>query len=187
MLTPGSGQRAADAGAVGYGSDAARGDGSSVDVGLLDPTTGLLSVSAWEVVLDHEAARLTRYNRPVSIVAVEVEGLEALSRALGDAIAINHVRAVAEILRRLTSPPDVVARADDGVFLVLLIEAAEAARLDFVKRLRAACDLWLEAAHPGTRLAVHAVSPNATQSLGVAVRVALEGVRAASSRAYPSV
>lgn len=159
--------------------------GSSPHAGLVDPITGLWSVELWEVVLNHEAARLARYRRPVSIVAVEIEGLDELSGAFGVDVAINHVRAVAEILRRLTSPPDVVARSDRGPFLVLLAEADETARLAFVKRLRADCDPWLEAARPGTRLAIHAVSPSAAQTLDVAVRVALDGVRVLPWRARP--
>ncbi|HEY8819114.1 MAG TPA: hypothetical protein VIM25_09885, partial [Candidatus Limnocylindrales bacterium] len=74
----------------------------------VDPNTGVWSASVWDAVVSHEAARLRRYRRPVSVVAVAIERVDGLADALGARVAENYVRAVASILRRLTSPPDFV-------------------------------------------------------------------------------
>jgi diguanylate cyclase (GGDEF)-like protein len=175
MTTPGS-ARPPDPGVGLDASDRASVEDPSVEPRFVDPNTGVWSASVWDAVVSHEAARLTRYRRPVSVVAVAIEGVDGLADALGALVADNYVRAVASILRRLTSPPDLVARSDDGPFLVLLLGADEPARLDFARRLRAECDPWLEAALPGTRLSIHGASLDAEQTFDVAVRIALDGV-----------
>jgi diguanylate cyclase (GGDEF)-like protein len=182
MRTTGTG-RPRGAGASFDASDRTGLDAASIEVGSLDPSTGVWSASVWNAVVGHEAARLTRYRRPVSVVAVAIEHLDRLAEALGAHVADNYVRAVASILRQLTTPPDLVARSADGPFLVLLAEANEPARLDFARRLRAECDPWLEGAQPGTRLSIAGASLDAEQSFDVAVRVALDAVLARPRRA----
>jgi diguanylate cyclase (GGDEF)-like protein len=181
MITPGS-DRSPESGVGFEPSDRASVEASSAESTFIDPNTGVWSASVWDVVISYEAARLARYRRPVSIVAVAIDRVDELADALGARVADNYVRAVASILRRLAPAPDLVARSEDGPFLVLLAEADEPARLDFARRVRAECDPWLEAALPGTRLSIEGASLDAQQSLDVAVRAALDGVLARPRR-----
>jgi GGDEF domain-containing protein len=182
MVTPGSDHPPEDD--PGFDpSDRDSVDGSFVEAGSIDPTTGVWSASVWDAVISHEAARLKRYRRPVSVVAIAIERVDGLVDALGSRVAGNYVRAVAATLGRLTAPPDLVARSDDGPFLVLLAGADEPTRLDFARRLQAECDPWLEAAQPGTRLSIQGATLDPEQTFDVAVRIALDAIRSPGSRA----
>ena len=64
--------------------------------------------------------------------------------------------ALADTIRRLARSADHVARLGPGRFAVLLPETDEVAAINYVERVRRACDLWLEsgamALTPGHRL-----------------------------------
>ncbi len=134
-----------------------RGAGDSsrdVDAMLLDPTTGLESPLAWRHTLDDEFTRLARYHRQATLILVELDGFDRLIDRLGEAAGARVVLATARTLRAEARAADRVARLGRGRFAILLPETDEVSAVNFVERIRSACDRWLEAGEIALRLAI---------------------------------
>jgi len=139
---------------------------------LVDPPTGLDSPLFWSHAIHAESARTVRYGRPATVVLAELDGLERLVDRFGQDAADRLVLAVAAAIRRDTRSADRVARLGPGEFGVLLPETDEVQAINFVERVRAATDLWLEAGAVAVRLAIGWANVGADQSLEVALHVA---------------
>lgn len=123
-----------------------------------DPTTdgltGLLVPSAWSRVVADEDARIRRYHRPATIVVIELEGLDKLAERMGPGSIERIVPAVADTLRRGAREADHIARLGTGRFAVLMPETDEVLAINYVERVRRACELWLEAGAVALHLAI---------------------------------
>jgi diguanylate cyclase (GGDEF)-like protein len=139
---------------------------------LVDPPTGLDSPLFWSHAIHAESARTVRYGRPATVVLAELDGLERLVDRFGQDAADRLVLAVAAAIRRDTRSADRVARLGPGEFGVLLPETDEVQAINFVERVRATTDLWLEAGAVAVRLAIGWANVGADQSLEVALHVA---------------
>lgn len=140
--------------------------------GLLDPLTGLDGPVAWERGLRDEDARLARYRRATTVVLIELDGLRRLTDRFGQEPAARLLPAVADALRREARGADHVARLGWARFGVLLPETDEIQAINYVERVRASCDRWLESGAVALRLAIGWASPAATAGLDAALRVA---------------
>ena len=113
---------------------------------------------------------------PLTVIAVDVDHLhhvnDTWSRATGDAV----LRAVAAVLRAQSRPQDVLARADDDLFVVALGGPVSTTRALLVaERLRAAIE-----GHPWAGLGD---GLRVTASIGVAARAPDESLDDALARA----
>jgi diguanylate cyclase (GGDEF)-like protein/putative nucleotidyltransferase with HDIG domain len=104
----------------------------------LDALTGLPGRAALLAEATRVLATRQSTTRPTALLALDVDGMAALDARLGRAGGDALLQGVAEILSRHTRASDVVARAGDDRFLVLLpdLDATEAVRM--AERLRAA-------------------------------------------------
>ena len=139
-----------------------------------DVLTGLLLQSEWNRVLIDEAARIDRYGRPATVVFVELDGLERLTGVLGPGAADRILPALADVLGRQARGSDHVARLGAGRFGVLLTETGEVEAVNYVERVRAACELWLESGAIAMRLAIGWAAPPLDGSLEDAFLLAQE-------------
>ena len=139
-----------------------------------DALTGLLSANRWARVVADEDARIRRYRRAATIVMIELDGLDRLTARLGDAAGERLIPAVADTIRRLAREADVVARLGDGRFAVLLPETDEIQAINYVERVRRACDMWLESGAVALRLAMGWASAAGEDGLQDAGRLATE-------------
>jgi diguanylate cyclase (GGDEF)-like protein len=139
-----------------------------------DALTGLLSANRWARVVADEDARIRRYRRAATIVMIELDGLDRLTARLGDAAGERLIPAVADTIRRLARETDVVARLGDGRFAVLLPETDEIQAINYVERVRRACDMWLESGAVALRLAMGWASAAGEEGLQDAGRLATE-------------
>jgi len=139
-----------------------------------DALTGLLGPQAWGRIVADEDARVRRYRRPATIVMVDLDGLDRLIERLGDAAAERLIPAVADTIRRHAREADFVARLDTGRFAILLPETDEVRAINYVERVRRACDLWLESGAVALRLAIGWASASGDDSLHDAGRAATE-------------
>ncbi len=130
-----------------------------------DTLTGLLLQAEWNRVLIDEAARIDRYGRPATVVFVELDGLERLTGVLGPGAADRVLPALADVLGRQARSADYVARLGPGRFGILLIETGEVEAVNYVERVRAACELWLESGAIAMRLAFGWAAPPLDGSL----------------------
>ncbi len=141
-----------------------------------DVLTGLLLPAEWNRILADEDARVRRYGRPATIVLIELDGLDRLIRALGQGAGDRVTRAVADTLSRHARSADQLARIDLGRFGVYLPETGEVEAVNYVERVRSACDLWLESGAIALQLAIGWAAPPADGSLADAVAVAEERI-----------
>ena len=145
---------------------------------LMDPVTGLESHFAWERELRNENARLRRYGRPYTIVVAELDGLDRLADRVGAEAAGRIIPAIGQVLRRQAREPDHVARTGPARFQVLLVETDEVRAINYVERVRAACDVWLQAGAVALQLSFGWASPGPDADTDAALLVAEERLQA---------
>ena len=152
-----------------------------------DALTGLLSASRWGRIVADEDARVRRYRRPATIVMIELDGLERLVERLGRRGRSSGscppwpTRSGASPARPTTS-----LALEPGRFAVLLPETDEVQAINYVERVRRACDLWLESGAVALRLAIGWASASGDDSLLDAGRLATERMYAEIRRGRPS-
>jgi diguanylate cyclase (GGDEF)-like protein len=120
----------------------------------IDGLTGLLAPTAWARMVNDEDARVRRYHRAATIVIIELEGLDKLAERMGPGAIERIVPAVADTMRRGAREADHIARLGTGRFAVLMPETDEVLAINYVERIRRACELWLEAGAVALHLAI---------------------------------
>lgn len=155
---PGSSQAPAslalDAAAPSFPARGAAPNGSGHAPSSTDPATGLDLASSWSRWLNEEHARVRRFHRPATIVLVELAGLDRLAERLGDEAAQRLIPPIAITMRRHARATDHLARLGPTRFGALLTETDEIRAINYVERVRAACDIWLEAGAVTLRLSI---------------------------------
>lgn len=151
----------------------------------IDPETGLASPLSWSMAITIEEARSGRYGRPVSVVIAELDGFERLIELFGAEAADRLIPPVADALRRNARAADRVARLGRTRFGVLLVETDEIRAINYVERVRTACDLWLEASAIALRLSIGWASPATDGDLRSAVRIAEDRMHREQHRPAP--
>jgi diguanylate cyclase (GGDEF)-like protein len=118
------------------------------------PVPEMASPSSWASWLAEEGARAARYQRPATIVFVELAGLERLADRVGRAAADRLIPPVASTIDRHARAADRLARLSPTRFGVLLVETDEVSAINYVERIRSNCDVWLAAGAVSLRLSV---------------------------------
>jgi diguanylate cyclase (GGDEF)-like protein len=119
-----------------------------------DPETGFDLGPSWARWLGEEEARIRRYHRPATIVLVELSGFDRLAERFGDDAAQRLIPPIATTLRRNARATDHLARLGPTRFGAILTETDEIRAINFLERVRSACDVWLEAGAVMLRLSV---------------------------------
>ena len=148
----------------------------------IDPLTGLDTLLAWERMLADENARYVRYRRPMSVVVAEIDGLSRLVERFGAEPARRVVPAVGDAMRRSARRTDRVAHVGGGRFLALLPETDEVAAINYVERVRVACERWLESGAVALHLSIGWASPTPVGEIDTALRAAEERMYAERRR-----
>ncbi len=139
-----------------------------------DRLTGLLDPATFTRLVVAEDLRVHRYHRSATIVIFELGGLDRLIARLGPDAADRVVPALADTMRRLARSVDHVARLAPGRFGVLLPETDEVAAINYVERVRRACELWLESGAIALTLAAGWAGTDGDPTLVEAQRLATE-------------
>jgi diguanylate cyclase (GGDEF)-like protein len=142
-----------------------------------DSLTGLLDSRAFREVLANEDAREQRYGRPATVVVFELDGLSKIIDRLGSTTGDRIEVALADTIARLARRADYVTRLEPGRYGVLLPETDEVAAINYVERIRRACDLWLESGAIAMRLAIGWASTGGDIQLAAAIRTATDRMR----------
>jgi diguanylate cyclase (GGDEF)-like protein len=142
------------------------------DVDHADPTTGFEGPAAWTRRLNEENARVQRYGHPATIVLVELGGLDRLAERLGSAAAERLIPPIATTMRRNARSADCLARLSPTRFAALLPYTDEVRAINFVERVRSACDVWLEAGAVSLRLSIGWAEISKTQPVDPAILAA---------------
>jgi diguanylate cyclase (GGDEF)-like protein len=161
--------------------------GPTVDEGPLDEPQhdghrSLLDAGAFDAIVAHEDAREERYRRPTTVVVLELDGLDRLIERLGTDAADRIEPDVADTLAKLARRADYVARLGPGRFAVLMPETDEIVAINYVERIRQACDQWLESGAIAMRLAIGWASTAGSASVTTAMQVAVDRLHAEMRR-----
>ena len=139
-----------------------------------DQLTGLLLPAEWNRIVADEDARIGRYGRSATIVIIELDGLDRLTSVLGQDAGDRVLPAVADTLSRNARGADHLARLGPSRFGILLPETGEVEAVNYVERVRQACDLWLESGAIALRLAIGWASPTTETTLADALTLATD-------------
>ena len=102
-----------------------------------DPMTGLPSRGHFMINLRQEVARARRYDRPLSLVVVDIDEFTEFNAKYGQTAGDHALQDAAKILRRVVRDSDFLARSGGDEFVVILPETDAAGGRVFAERLRA--------------------------------------------------
>jgi diguanylate cyclase (GGDEF)-like protein len=157
--------------------------GSSPTTSRTDSLTGLLTLNDWNRIVADEDARVNRYGHPATVVIIELDGFDRLVANLGREAGDRILPALADTLSRNARGADHLARIAPTRFGILLPETDEVVAINYIERVREACDLWLESGAIALHLSIGWASPGPDSTLAVAVARAQERMFAEQRRA----
>ena len=103
-----------------------------------DALTGLNNRGEFQRQLEDEVERSRRYNRPFSLLILDIDHFKNINDSYGHPAGDEVLRALAARLREQSRPVDQVARYGGEEFVVILTETAGEGALAVAERLRAA-------------------------------------------------
>ncbi len=148
-----------------------------------DSLTGLLVAKEWNRIVADEDARVNRYRHPATAVIIELDGFDRLVANLGPEAGDRVLPALADTLSRNARGADQLARIGPTRFGILLPETDEIVAINYIERVREACDLWLASGAIALHLSIGWASPGPDSSLAVAIARAQERMFAEQRRA----
>jgi diguanylate cyclase (GGDEF)-like protein len=101
-----------------------------------DEVTGLYNRRFFSIRLEEEMQRHRRFNHPVSVVLLALDGFKAVNDELGHAVGDETLRDVAQILVKHSRGINVVSRYGGDEFVVLLVETSKAGARLYADRIR---------------------------------------------------
>jgi diguanylate cyclase (GGDEF)-like protein len=106
------------------------------ELSFTDDVTGLYNRRFFAMRLDDEVSRYSRFNRPLSVVMLDVDDFEAVHDDLGREAGDETLRTVGHVLQRQSRSMDVVSRYGGDAFAVLLVETGKDGALLYAERVR---------------------------------------------------
>src|ERR671936_2893977 len=101
-----------------------------------DEVTGLYNRRFFSLRLEEELSRYRRFNHPVSVVLLDLDGFKSVNDSLGHAVGDDTLRDVAQILMKHSRGINVVSRYGGDEFAVLLVETSKAGACLYAERIR---------------------------------------------------
>jgi len=138
--------------------------------GWEDPISGLNGPDFWQRVLVAEVSRSLRYRCPLTIVVVELSGLDELASAWGPDVARHTLREASQGVLRTSRSSDYCTRIGVSRVGVVLTETDEIAAINFVERVREAVPKRLPRGADSLRLGFGWASPKPGESADKVVR-----------------
>lgn len=157
----------------------------AVDPATDAPFTRLETRIAWMEALRRESARQARYRRHTAVVVLAVEA--SARPVTSDPWVTRVMGPVAHALRRGLRETDLVTRASDGRFYVLMPETTAREAMRVADRVIADCRVWLTAMDAPVRLrsAVVAASNDVTVEDALDRAIATLGGASRTARVEP--
>jgi diguanylate cyclase (GGDEF)-like protein len=101
-----------------------------------DEVTGLYNRRFFSIRLEEEVSRYRRFNHPVSVVLLDLDGFKAVNDGLGHAAGDETLRGMAEILLKHSRGINVISRYGGDEFAILLVETSKAGAWLYADRIR---------------------------------------------------
>ena len=107
-----------------------------------DEVTGLYNRRFFSIRLEEEVSRYRRFNHPVSVVLLDLDGFKAVNDDLGHASGDETLRAMADILLKQSRGINVICRYGGDEFAVLLVETSKSGARLYADRIRYVLSTW---------------------------------------------
>jgi diguanylate cyclase (GGDEF)-like protein len=101
-----------------------------------DEVTGLYNRRFFSLRLEEELSRYRRFNHPVSVVLLDLDGFKAVNDDFGHTVGDATLREIAQILMKHSRGINVVSRYGGDEFAVLLVETSKAGARLYADRIR---------------------------------------------------
>src|SRR5205814_8730608 len=101
-----------------------------------DEVTGLYNRRFFSLRLEEEISRFRRFNHPVSVVVLDLDGFKSVNDEFGHAVGDETLRDVGQILMKHSRGINVVSRYGGDEFAVLLVETSKAGAQLYADRIR---------------------------------------------------
>ena len=125
-----------------------------------DDLTGLLNMRAFNLVLEKEIARVTRYAQPFTVIMVDVDGLKGVNDRHGHTAGSRLIRIIAQSIQDCVRTSDVLARYGGDEFVIMMAHTSTEHARTAAERIRAAIN--------NTSFDVKGVRIASTVSVGIA-------------------
>jgi diguanylate cyclase (GGDEF)-like protein len=101
-----------------------------------DEVTGLYNRRFFSLRLEEEISRFRRFNHPVSVVVLDLDGFKSVNDEFGHAVGDETLRDIAQILMKHSRGINVVSRYGGDEFAVLLVETSKTGARLYAERIR---------------------------------------------------
>jgi len=101
-----------------------------------DDVTGLYNRRFFSLRLEEEISRFRRFNHPVSVVLLDLDGFKSINDEFGHAVGDETLREIAQILMKQSRGINVVSRYGGDEFAILLVETSKAGARLYADRIR---------------------------------------------------
>ena len=101
-----------------------------------DEVTGLYNRRFFSLRLEEEISRFRRFNHPVSVVVLDLDGFKSINDEFGHAVGDETLRDIAQILMKHSRGINVVSRYGGDEFAVLLVETSKTGARLYAERIR---------------------------------------------------
>ena len=101
-----------------------------------DEVTGLYNRRFFSIRLEEEISRYRRFNHPVSVVLLDLDGFKEVNDRMGHAAGDETLRDIAQILLKHSRGINVISRYGGDEFAVLLVETPKAGARLYADRIR---------------------------------------------------
>ncbi|HEU4769804.1 MAG TPA: diguanylate cyclase [Pyrinomonadaceae bacterium] len=108
------------------------------EAAFTDHLTGLANRRRFERQLEREVGRVMRFDRPFSLLMIDIDNFKNLNDTFGHDAGDDAIRRISRVLREGTRGIDLASRIGGEEFAVLLVETALSAALEVAERLRVA-------------------------------------------------
>jgi len=117
-----------------------------------DPLTGVLNRRSLSERLEAEHERWLRHARPMSLLLIQLGGLEQVAAKHGHSVANRLFTQLAEAVAKVLRPTDVLGRWDNDTLMVVLPETDEIEARRLAARVREAADLATVSTDDGAKV-----------------------------------
>src|SRR3989441_6602066 len=101
-----------------------------------DEVTGLYNRRFFSLRLEEEISRFRRFNHPVSVVVLDLDGFKTINDEFGHAVGDETLRDIGQILMKHSRGINVVSRYGGDEVVVLLVETSKAGARLYADRIR---------------------------------------------------
>src|SRR2546425_588993 len=106
------------------------------ETSVKDQVSGLYNPRFFSLRLEEEISRFRRFNHPVSVVVLDLDGFKSVNDEFGHAVGDETLRDVGQILMKHSRGINVVSRYGGDEFAVLLVETSKSGARLYADRIR---------------------------------------------------